>query len=217
MKIKSITALCRKEKTAILFTAKDNAHGTQWLGVNGAAYALDRLPYINVDTLCAIVDITEKKRKDWMIDEIPKLDEMSDINSADEQLVQPEQLTIGYAGRILVPIFTNRGLIYIRNEYLAPLQAEYDSDFSLFSRARGSFTEIVARVGFMQQAIIYPYQIKELMYARLLERLALGNCAALEARESGSFHDTIQQTLEEAGYTVAADGRTVTKDGEVLS
>ena len=64
MKLKKVASLCGKSKCYRLFDKIDSTGEiTQWLGDGYAIYPLNGLPILDEESLCAVFDISEKKRE----------------------------------------------------------------------------------------------------------------------------------------------------------
>lgn len=160
MKIKTLAALCRKNKAFFLFdsVSEDGEVGTQWLGDGLAVYPLFNLPYLYEDTICTLFDIPDKQQEKIIFRHQP-LPEGINFTDADahEHITNPEKITIGYAGRVLRPIQTRKGLAFIDTAHLAPLDDIADT-MELYERTTPSGgTYFAAKMGLLIAGVILPY------------------------------------------------------------
>lgn len=64
MKIKNIAAICKKNKTIVLFEKHSESGDTviQYIGDGGAAYPVTGLPPLDTESVLTIFDVPEKDR-----------------------------------------------------------------------------------------------------------------------------------------------------------
>lgn len=68
MKIKSIAAICKKNKQIIIINRYNgNEAGTQYIGDGGAIYLINGLPELDEKSLLTIFDVPEKQRANWNV------------------------------------------------------------------------------------------------------------------------------------------------------
>jgi len=131
----------------------------QWLGDGNAAYPLMGLPYMDLENICTMFDIPEKKQ-DKLI--MRQEDANSHITWGDtdptERQLEDSMLHLRYEGRELLPLRTSAGIVFIQEKYLAPLDdMEY---MQLYERRAGdNGVYIVAKVGMVVQAVIMPMDV----------------------------------------------------------
>lgn len=159
MKIKSIAAICKKSKRVVLYS-KRNIEGDivqQYISDGSAVYPVSGLPALNEESILTIFDIPEKQREDWFVKDadIPDGINFEDMDSS-EQIIERAGLSIVYAGKTLKPLQTRHGLIFMESRYLAPISDVLDV-MELYERATpGGEPYIVAKAGFLLQAVIMP-------------------------------------------------------------
>lgn len=66
MKLKKVAAICAKQGAFYLFDEVEESGELirQWLGDGRSAYPLSDLPVLGEENLCAMFDITEKRREE---------------------------------------------------------------------------------------------------------------------------------------------------------
>ena len=66
MKIKSIAAICKKNKQVVLFNRySDSGTLSQYIGDGNAVYPISGLPELDEESILTIFDVPEKQREDW--------------------------------------------------------------------------------------------------------------------------------------------------------
>jgi hypothetical protein len=164
---------------------EDGEVAEQWLGNGGAVYPLHGLPYMQENNLFTLFDITDKQQDKicFRHEHLPT----TAINFEDvdpkESILDREKLTIGHAGRILRPLQTRRGLVFIDTAALQPL-ADLADTLELYEReTEAGGTYIAAKSGFMLVGVIMPYNIIEKGFVEQVESLAKQCRVAFEAKE----------------------------------
>ena len=122
MKIKSIAAICKKNKNIAIFErySDDGDILTQYIGDGSAVYPVIGLPPLDAESLLTIFDVPEKDRDNYFVKTlgIPAGISFEDTDATERQ-VEREGISIIYSGRTLKPIHTTRGLVFIESRYLA--------------------------------------------------------------------------------------------------
>lgn len=161
MKLKKVAAIC--DKTG-LFHLYDQVDGTgtferQWLGDGYAAYPIDGMPYLDPDNLCAMFDITEKRKEKLSF---RQTNVSGNINWEDadpsEHYLEDPKLCLRYGGRTILPLRTRDGVTFIQDKYLAPLD-NLDYMHLYERRAKDGGVYIVAKIGMVVQAVIMPMDV----------------------------------------------------------
>lgn len=68
MKIKSIAALCKKVRHAVIMdSASADGSIVQFIGDGNAAYICDGLPTVEEESLLAIFDVPQEQRNTWHV------------------------------------------------------------------------------------------------------------------------------------------------------
>lgn len=120
MKIKSIAAICKKNKNIAIFErySDDGDILTQYIGDGSAVYPVVGLPQLDKESLLTIFDVPEKDRDNYFVKTlgVPAGISFEDTDET-ERHVEREGISIIYSGRTLKPIRTTRGLVFIESRY----------------------------------------------------------------------------------------------------
>ena len=174
MKIKSIAAICKKNKNIAIFErySDDGDILTQYIGDGSAVYPVVGLPQLDKESLLTIFDVPEKDRDNYFVKTlgVPVGISFEDTDET-ERHVEREGISIIYSGRTLKPIRTTRGLVFIESRYLSPVADVLDV-LELYERrtAEGA-PYIVAKAGFLLQAVIMPYDVINQQFVESLQSL----------------------------------------------
>ena len=185
MKIKNIGAICKKNKAIVLFEKHSESGDTvvQYIGDGGAAYPVAGLPPLDTESVLTIFDVPEKDRDKYIVRTmgIPEGINFEDTD-ADEKPIEGAALSIVYSGKILKPLQTRRGLVFIQSRYLSPVSDVLDV-LELYERFTPNGTPyIVAKAGFLLQAVIMPYDVINAGFVERLQRLARDCAFTLDLR-----------------------------------
>lgn len=174
MKIKSIAAICKKNKNIAIFERYSNDGDilTQYIGDGSAVYPVVGIPQFDKESLLTIFDVPEKDRDNYFVKTlgVPAGISFEDTDET-ERHVEREGISIIYSGRTLKPIRTTRGLVFIESRYLSPVADVLDV-LELYERrtAEGA-PYIVAKAGFLLQAVIMPYDVINQQFVESLQDL----------------------------------------------
>ena len=161
MKIKSIAAICKKNKQVVLFNRySDSGTLSQYIGDGNAVYPISGLPELDEESILTIFDVPEKQREDWLVRyrDIPEGISFEDTD-ATEKIIEQGNLSIVYSGKTLKPLQTRRGLVFIESRYLSPVSDVLDV-LELYERVTPfGAPYIVAKAGFLLQAVIMPCDV----------------------------------------------------------
>lgn len=162
MKIKTIAAICRKNKAFCLYDSitRDGEVGTQWLGDGRAIYPLQGLPRLEEDSIYTMFDITEKQQDKitFRYETLPEGINFADTDQC-ENCLDDQKLEVVLDGRILKPLHTQQGVVFIDTAYLAPFADVVDM-LELYERVTPSGQiHIAAKLGMFLAGIILPYDI----------------------------------------------------------
>ena len=107
MKIKSIAAICKKNKNIAIFErySDDGDILTQYIGDGSAVYPVVGLPQLDKESLLTIFDVPEKDRDNYFVKTlgVPVGISFEDTDET-ERHVEREGVSIIYSGRTLKPI-----------------------------------------------------------------------------------------------------------------
>ena len=173
MKLKKVGAICNAGGCYYLInqTDADGENVYQWLGDGRSAYPLVGLPVMDVENICAMFDITEKKREKLIMRQMDAPDTMNweDTAPLERQLDDPK-LCVRYNGMDLLPLETSAGVTFIQEKYLLPLDGlEYMRLYERRGTDGGLY--IVAKIGMILQAVIMPMDLPDKNFMELLNDL----------------------------------------------
>ena len=217
MKIKNIAAICKKRKYAVIYEREtDSGDVVQYIGDGAAAYPITGLPRLDKESLLTIFDVPEKQREDWFVQiaGIPSEISFEDTDGI-EKPVEREAISIVYSGTTLKPLQTRRGLVFIESRYLSPVSDVLDV-LELYERITRSGTPyIVAKAGFLLQAVIMPYDVISQQFVdnlkRLTEQCAFSLSLRIQEAERERAKEPEQYSLNVDPYT----GEIVEEESEV--
>ena len=174
MKLKKVGAICNAGGCYYLMDERDAAGEIvgQWLGDGRSAYPLVGLPVMDLENICAMFDITEKKREKLVMRRADVPDSMNweDTAPLERQLDDPK-LCVRYNGMDLLPLETSAGVTFIQEKYLLPLDGlEYMRLYERRGR-NGDLFYIVAKIGMIIQAVIMPMDLPDKDFMVLLDDL----------------------------------------------
>lgn len=202
MKIKSIAAICKKNKQVVLFNRySDSGTLSQYIGDGNAVYPISGLPELDEESILTIFDVPEKQREDWLVRyrDIPEGISFEDTD-ATEKIIEQGNLSIVYSGKTLKPLQTRRGLVFIESRYLSPVSDVLDV-LELYERVTPfGAPYIVAKAGFLLQAVIMPCDVISAQFVQRLQELTRQCAVSLDLREQEreqAAHDpTIAETAQ---------------------
>lgn len=209
MKIKNIAAICKKNKYAVIYERYGESGGViQYIGDGAAAYPVTGLPALDKESLLTIFDVPEKQREDWFVQVagIPSEISFEDMD-ANEKPVEREAMK---------PLQTRRGLVFIESRYLSPVSDILDV-LELYERITpGGTPYIVAKAGFLLQAVIMPYDVISQQFVDNLKRLTEQCVLSLDLRER---EKELARAAEPEQYSLNVDpatGEIVEDESEVV-
>ena len=212
MKIKSIAAICKKNKNIAIFErySDDGDILTQYIGDGSAVYPVVGLPQLDKESLLTIFDVPEKDRDNYFVKTlgVPAGISFEDTDET-ERHVEREGISIIYSGRTLKPIRTTRGLVFIESRYLSPVSDILDV-LELYERITPRGTPyIVAKAGFLLQAVITPYDVISQQFVDNLKRLTEQCVLSLDLRDR---EKALAHAAEPEQYSLNVDPAT----GEIV-
>ena len=186
MKLKALANLCRQTGAFCLFD-RVGAGGDvteQWLGNGYAMFPLYGVPYLKEENLITLFDITAKQRENIVFshDRVsPKLN-LSHQDDG-EIMLEPEVCTMGYAGRIVRPLFTSGGLAFVNDDLFAPLAGAEVLEIFERKTVTGDIY-FAAKLGLMIQGIFMPLNIVDERLVDTMETLARKCRLALDMKKA---------------------------------
>lgn len=182
----------------MVFHEDGNAENeVQYIGDGTAFYQVNDLPHLDKESILTIFDISEKQRGKWLVKvgEIPEGIDFSDVAEG-EQIIKQLDPAIVYNEKILLPLQTQNGILFINSKYLSPLSDVMDA-LNLFEReTKARQVYIVAKVGLMLKAIIFPIEVATTKFVEKLEELARECAFSLEHKEKRERTKTLKVDTE---------------------
>ena len=172
MKFSKIAALAKREKTAILMR---DADGVQWLGTGSAAYMLEGMPPLDTDTVLTVMGVPEDKKSTWFSVEKEDKGKLleNDVPGEEEVTADNAGISVIYGGKLLMPIYTMMGMVWIDMELLAPTDRKEEGYRRFFIREMENGIRAVAvKEGLVLTAVIMECRIESNDLADALDTLA---------------------------------------------
>ena len=195
MKFSKIAALAKREKTAILMR---DADGVQWLGTGSAAYMLEGMPPLDTDTVLTVMGVPEDKKSTWFSVEKEDKGKLleNDVPGEEEVTADNAGISVIYGGKLLMPIYTMMGMVWIDAELLAPTDRKEEGYRRFFIREMENGIRAVAvKEGLVLTAVIMECRIESNDLADALDTLA-GRYRLQKTMEERKEND-IQGTIGE--------------------
>lgn len=129
-------------------------------------------------------EVPEKQREDWLVRyrDIPEGISFEDTDTT-EKIIEQGNLSIVYSGKTLKPLQTRRGLVFIESRYLSPVSDVLDV-LELYERVTPfGAPYIVAKAGFLLQAVIMPCDVISAQFVQRLQELTRQCAVSLDLRE----------------------------------
>ena len=193
MKIKSVSAICKANRSIILYEGES----CQWIGDGAAIFPLFGLPKMTEEHIFTMFDVPENKRDGFYFKSYEETQPFcfEDIDVA-EQLLDRATLSIYTKGRTLEPLKTSLGITFINERYLQPF-SDAPGGFEFYERISPSGQVYIAvKVGFMLYGLILPYDIvsddfvQDLDSLLKLSEIALENKKAAELEKNKNHNQT---------------------------
>lgn len=153
MKFSKIASIVKKSKTAILIT---DADGMQWLSNGAAAYRLENMPTLDEDTVLTIMNVSDDARDKWYTAMRETKDSLyQDFAEGEEEITAEDAgITIIHNGKLLTPIYTIEGMLWVDAALLAPTEKKDMEYRTFFVRKSGGHRAIAVKDGMILIAVI---------------------------------------------------------------
>lgn len=198
MKLKKVSSLCCQTGVFSLLDAPND----QWLGDGFAFYQISGLPYMDIDNICVMFDIPEKKQQklDFYQKQAPEIMNFADADGA-EWKVEASELCVRFHGMELIPLQTSKGIAFIQEKYLTPLDnLDY---FRLYERkTKEGSLYLVGKIGLVIQAVIPPVKVITSEFVEQMEYLTAQCRAALQKHPE---QNRLLQVDERTGEVIGED------------
>lgn len=172
MKIKSIAAICKKMKQVMILNHCDsNGTVTQYIGDGVALYPVYDLPLLDEESVLSIFDVPEKQRESWNTRCVePDGFHLEDTDTS-EYFIEEMGVSVVLNGTTLKPFRAKDGVLFVNSKYLAPFSDVRDIVQFFERRLDNGQPYVVAKAGFMIQAVIMPFQVQETSLVQKLHKL----------------------------------------------
>ena len=198
MKLKKVAALCAKMEAFYLFDEMEEGGVLvrQWLGDGRSAYPLSGLPVLDESNLCAMFDISDKKRKKCFLTRKPMPESLNVEDCAKgERALYDEWPTVEHNGYVVKPLSAGDSIVFVQTAYLSPLEDMADY-LRFYERVDDTGqTYIVAKNGMEIAAVIMPVDTIKLGFVEKLEELARKCRVTLAAQEERKREKAMQRVM----------------------
>lgn len=177
MKLKSLAKVCGSNRTIAIsaFTQEEDGLLTQYIGNGHALYAVRGMPQLDKNALLTMFDVKEKEKAKWYTPEgvYTESFDLADT-TAEEKPLSWNLPCVHMHGAVMMPLETEEGdLYFIDRMYLQPVNESEDMLGLFLRRTEEGAPYIVAKDGYMFQAVIMPVIVGE-DFADELKRLWAG-------------------------------------------
>ncbi len=155
MKLLEVVKICKKAGKIEL--ARNGCD--RWLGDGRAIYLVPEFLDIGRDNIFAVFDFTEKERENVSYVIRKGMDTGIDFSDYcdSESDAEPMLVRISIGGTVFVPIKTDKGVVFVRAEYLRPFK---DTTYTMSKREIKDGTPyIVIKEGMIVTAVIMPCKL----------------------------------------------------------
>lgn len=168
MKIKQVEQILKSDKTIIIYEGPN----CQWLGCRGAIYPAYNLPPLDEKSLFAMFDISEDDRSKYYFKADGELGNISldDVN-INEEPIERNMFWLHRDGRVLEPLKTSNGIVFIDCKYLKPFAKEAVCVELYERKTLSGATYIAVKSGFMLAGIILPHKVINEIFVQQCEHL----------------------------------------------
>lgn len=172
MKIKSIAAICKKTKCAMILIHYSSAGTvTQYISDGVALYPVYDLPMLDEESVLTIFDVPEKQRENWNTRCVePDGFHLEDTDTG-EYFMEEMGLSFVLNGVSLKPFRAKDSVLFVNNKYLAPFSDVRDIVQFFERRLDNGQPYVVAKAGFLMQSVIMPFQVQETRLVQELQEL----------------------------------------------
>lgn len=179
MKTKKCFDICKKSGVFYVY----QGDGEQWLSNGCAYYPISGLPALTEDSICKLYDINDTQRSRCIFNffagnpPIPVSD-----STSDETYAEMWDITIAIKDKIVIPISTEAGILFIDRKYLNPFADMPNDDMRLTIRENAKGKRYVCvKFGLIAYAFIAPVDILDDEFVNKLGELYSQSRVALNA------------------------------------
>jgi hypothetical protein len=134
--------------------------GQQWLSIGCAAYRLENMPLLDKDTVLTVMGISDDTRTKWLTKRLEEPSRILKNDLPDEVEITAEDagITVIWGGKLLTPIYTFDGVVWIDTELMAPTVKKEEGYKRYFIRWSGKSRAIAVKDGMVLSAIIMEFK-----------------------------------------------------------
>ncbi len=174
MKINPIKAICKQARRIMLINGPD---GSQWIGVPGAFYAVDRGLPLDKHNVCALFDFSEDEARAIRILQ----EDTGDYRFRRDPIMGEGQpcgrvpLSVNVMGSTYMPLYTSAGMLMITTDKLKPVERR-NKTLEFYIRQAPGVTLMLAIYRDMEDvaALIEPVKFSEAEEALQKVHMAYG-------------------------------------------
>lgn len=158
MKLKQIASLCKDSGRIILYDRTDSdGVVSQWIGDGCSFYPLEGLPYMEMDHIVNVFELTEKQQEKMLLrhEKTPLNLNLSDTDKS-EIHVEQGIFAVNYGGYTIAVLRTSFGMYYVQQKYILPLILDL-SGVEIYKRTDGHMDYFAVKFGLMLVGIVLPY------------------------------------------------------------
>lgn len=146
---KKVASICKKSKSMLLATSKDN---TQWVGQGSAFYSIAGLPQMTVPEVMNALDYTDDEKAKFT--EMAPIDLDKNISDAYSEEILADEIKAVYHNAVKYLMVKAGGrVILINSEYLIPVKHEAQTGYYVRLKENGD-AFLCIKVGMLAEAIV---------------------------------------------------------------
>ncbi len=176
LKIKQIASKCKRTGTVLLCDHEEEGQVIQWVSDGYSFYPLNNIPYLKMDNLITLLEITEKQLEKIVAEHINVKDIRGicfDDFEEEERIVAPESIKVQFNGVSYGIFRTTEGVVYIDSSAVSPLSNMINMiEFYERKDRKSGKSYIVCKTGMLIQGIILSENIISPKFVDELYKLA---------------------------------------------
>lgn len=195
MQIKQIAKLVKRTGHLLLWT--DAERDTQWICNGYGAWPLYGFPFLDSDSVLAVLDFTEKDREKIIVTEKAPPEGVCLEDETEEQECPPTVLSVCYGGEFVLPVETPEGLLLVDPDLLRPMRDVHPLTLHARKTPDGE-VYLAAKGGMLLHGILWPKNLQAYgALPDLLGRVAAGLTESIIRAAEKRPDDGDQYEIEE--------------------
>ncbi len=195
MQIKQIAKLVKRTGQLQLWT--DAEQDTQWICNGYGAWPLYGFPFLDSDSVLAVLDIPEKDREKIIVTEKAPPEGVCLKDEAEERELPPAVLSVCYGGTFLLPMETPDGLLLVDPDLFKPMRDVHPLTVHVRKTPSGE-EYLAAKGGMLLHGILWPKNLQGFgALPDLLGRVAAGLTESILRTAEKRPDDGDQYEIEE--------------------